>query len=785
MKKNLLKRCGCIIIAAALTISMTACGEEEVPIASKENVFSATEVELPLDYDYIQQMVSSGDQIYIIGNITHEDLSDPEDPIYTSDTILSILDSDGNSINSLTLASTESVSDTSTSINNMTVNDDGSLYLLINEYTWNEETYESTENRYIAKYDSSGNEQGVIDLNSLESNDESTYFWVDNMLVGDDGNIYMTCNNNIYVIDTDGNLLFTIESEESTDTSNTWINALCKTADGKIAAIVNNYYMDGEDYVSETTAKIIDSDTKDYKDEYPLKSSYSGFYNGNADYDLCASTSNSLVGIDFETGEDSVIIDWLKSGFDTTTMSDATILPDGRILCTTYKYESSGGGYSWSNSDIILTFLTKVDPADVPDKQLITLSTLWLSYTLKQRIVEFNKESELYQIEVTSYYDDYDGTSDSALTKFNNDLVSGNIPDIIVLSDDMPIDSYISKGILSDLYTYIDNDETINREDYLTNVFDALSTNGKLYQITPSFDILTLVGKTSIVGEDEGWTMADYLAVANANPDKAMFNELTKSNFLSEMLYCTLGSYVNSETGECSFNSDSFKQLLEAANVYPDEIDYEELYSDDDYWQELETSYRTGNTILYETYLYNFSQIKEIEQGRFGETVTFIGFPSDEGNGAMIIPDMHLTISSKANNSDGAWEFIKYFLSEDYQMSVSERNGSFPIMESAYTSIMEEAKEKPYYLDENGEKVEYDNSYWIGDSSVTIDVNTDEDNERMMNYIKSATTLGKSDSSLTNIILEEAEAYFSGQKTVDEVADIIQNRAGTYVSENR
>jgi hypothetical protein len=35
-----------------------------------------------------------------------------------------------------------------------------------------------------------------------------------------------------------------------------------------------------------------------------------------------------------------------------------------------------------------------------------------------------------------------------------------------------------------------------------------------------------------------------------------------------------------------------------------------------------------------------------------------------------------------------------------------------------------------------------------------------------------------------NIITEEAQAYFAGDKTVDEVTDIIQSRAQIYVSEN-
>ena len=38
---------------------------------------------------------------------------------------------------------------------------------------------------------------------------------------------------------------------------------------------------------------------------------------------------------------------------------------------------------------------------------------------------------------------------------------------------------------------------------------------------------------------------------------------------------------------------------------------------------------------------------------------------------------------------------------------------------------------------------------------------------------------------LINIITEEAAPYFAGQKNVNEVADIIQNRVQIYVNENR
>ena len=40
-----------------------------------------------------------------------------------------------------------------------------------------------------------------------------------------------------------------------------------------------------------------------------------------------------------------------------------------------------------------------------------------------------------------------------------------------------------------------------------------------------------------------------------------------------------------------------------------------------------------------------------------------------------------------------------------------------------------------------------------------------------------------SDNSILSIITKEAESYFQGQKSLKEVQDIIQSRAGLYISE--
>ena len=56
--------------------------------------------------------------------------------------------------------------------------------------------------------------------------------------------------------------------------------------------------------------------------------------------------------------------------------------------------------------------------------------------------------------------------------------------------------------------------------------------------------------------------------------------------------------------------------------------------------------------------------------------------------------------------------------------------------------------------------------------------------ECVTDFIKSLTLIYSSNQDVHNIINEEAAAYFKGQKTAQEVAEIIQSRVSIFVNEN-
>lgn len=673
-------------------------------------------------------------------------------------------------------------------VNAMEVSPDGSVIVVEQSYKWDEATGQSTEKYKLIKFDASGNKQGETDLEKLVEALEQDYFYVNSFVVTEDGKYIIAYNSSIYIVDESGNLLNSIKYENSSY-DDVWTNGLVRTGDGRIFTQVYMSKMEGNEYKSETKLVEIDTAARTLGNEYDYNGGGS-FMNGTDKYDLLINKDSGLVGYDIETGNSETVIDWLKSGFDTTAMEygSTTVLPDGRIICVTHDYEyHGGGGYGWGGNDLMLSILTPVDPDTLPDRKLIKLYAMYLGMDVKRQILEFNKNNPEYEIELTSYSDD--GDWQDAMKRMNNDMIAGKLPDILVIYTGLPVDSYISKGLLANLYDFMEDDAEISKEDFLPNLLEAYEVNGKLHYIIPDFSISTLAGKTSIVGDKQGWTMDEFVAFAEAHPDSSVMEDryMTNIGMLNNLVSYNYYNFINKETGECSFDSDDFIKMMEFCARYPKEIDYEKLDQDESYWANAETQYRADRTLLYSSYISRFKTIRELEQRQFGESVTFIGYPGEGGNGsAFSSSGTMLAITSKANNKEGAWTFVRYFLTKEYQEVYANPNSyRFSPRLDILEKQMELAKERPYWEREDGEKEYYDDSYWVDGKEIKIGVNTDEDNQKMMDFIKSVKSTVNYNEEVQNIIDEEAGSFFEGQKSAADVARIIQDRVSTYVNESR
>lgn len=167
-----------------------------------------------------------------------------------------------------------------------------------------------------------------------------------------------------------------------------------------------------------------------------------------------------------------------------------------------------------------------------------------------------------------------------------------------------------------------------------------------------------------------------------------------------------------------------------------------------------------------------------------GEAISFVGFPTADSNGSTLSTGSYtFMLSAKSGQQDGAWQFVRQFLLPEYQSGGEIYN--MPVLKSAFLSKAQEATERPYWTDENGNREYYDDTWYINGEEVILEPFSQEEVDAICEFIYSVNRTAYYNEYIQNIIVEETGAYFSGQKSVQDVVDIIQSRAQVYVDENR
>ncbi|MCR5500032.1 MAG: hypothetical protein K6F31_06540, partial [Acetatifactor sp.] len=145
-------------------------------------------------------------------------------------------------------------------------------------------------------------------------------------------------------------------------------------------------------------------------------------------------------------------------------------------------------------------------------------------------------------------------------------------------------------------------------------------------------------------------------------------------------------------------------------------------------------------------------------------------------------------ISAKSANIDGAWQYLRFFLTRDYQKNEDNKYGyhdGLPIFKDMIRESLKPLTEGPYWEDENGEKQYYDDIYYINEQEIIIKPFTQAEVDKLFNFICSVKTARYSDEDVTKIVSEEVEAFFNGSKSAQDTATMIQNRVQLYVNENK
>lgn len=464
------------------------------------------------------------------------------------------------------------------------------------------------------------------------------------------------------------------------------------------------------------------------------------------------------------------------------------------IIVTACSHSSNGnGGEAITSTTEKEESLTKKERNETSssnntEKKTIVLSTFYHENFFLEAKKRYEAKYPHITIDV-QYVESTDADGEAKLEKYEKTigtaLLSGKGPDLIEM-DHLPTESYVNKKLLVDLGTMMDHDDTFNRDDYFNNILEGIQVNGGLYGIPMGFFVYALVGnetmieKSGVTVDDSHWNWSQFANITKeisktvnggasglgvGGSAGIIPGDFKVSQYVSEFVNDQYATFVEQESGKANFESTAFIDLLKEVKRLVDEkvIDpaannvlfrETQINSPGDYVRVLKQSQYYSNNADYRSKLYLRPNGSGQEAGGYFRTYQMVG------------------LNAKSEVKEEAWHFLKFMISEEMK-DVASSSG-FPLNKKSYASIAEKALEKG--------KVESDQT--IGPLKGVIYDITKQDIDDLEKFLVNAKyPVQYKESKINDIITEESHAYFTGQKSPEEVAGLIQNRVTTVLNE--
>ena len=783
------------------------------------------DLQLPENVQYVNTMCTAGTTIFLTAYVQGDEIvqTDPDTgdtwSYYTQKLILLSVDPDTGActqLPNLQLPTVPEDCEGNVDCYNMAGSDDGTLWMLVNVYaakydlpadfdpnTMNKYDYPSTDmstaylmhvaadGSTIANVDLSVTDDGTDEEDGMGSN-------ISSFAVDAAGNLYVTDYSYIYVLDAEGKLLFKIDDSQ-------YSGSLCRLQPDQVGIMWYNYATGTAESTDENGQFFIpvDLETKTWGEKIKMPANIWNVYPGDDAYDFYYRNNDNIYGYTFASDTKDKLVDWMACDVDTSNMYDSGMLSDGRVVGMTQDWSSDTTAYQ-------LIVLHRIDASEVKEKTVLTLACMYMDWSLRSKIVEYNKSNDQYRIQVVDYSeyatdDDYN----AGITKLTTEIISGSVPDLFLTSS-LPIDKYAAKGVVADLYTFMDGGSGLSRDYFVPQVLKAIEKEGKLYELPTKFSVETAYALSSIVDQYDTWNVAAVQdAMTQLQEGATVFSTgWTKSSVLNNCLTRNLAAFVDWTTGKCTFDSEAFQQLLAFCNSFPDDSSSDDgiAYSseaatvdtmDDPVWESDATRILSGKQLMattsfygFEDYIYNIYPVKD--------KVTFVGYPSESGEpGNSFYIQCPMAISSVTKYPDAAWDFVSSMIEKTNEDA--ESMYAFPISQEAFDKKMASVMTEQYATDENGEPFDWDGdgepdkmsigSYEVVENGESaweeVYALTQEDIDQILSVINSATGIVDYDDEILSIVSDEVSAYFAGDKDVQTTANMIQSRVNLYVQEQR
>ncbi len=509
----------------------------------------------------------------------------------------------------------------------------------------------------------------------------------------------------------------------------------------------------------------------------------------------------------FFTGEDGVLYMAGRKGLHRHVIGGSAIeqVIDGSLSSLSNPADGLIGMIALENNEFLTLFsggklVHYVYNPDIPSmpSEKLKVYSLKESDTMRQAvsIYQTNNPDVFIEYEV-GMGDDNSVTREDALKKLNTQIMAGEGPDLLVL-DNMPVDSYIEKGMLLNLSTCLEG--LTGEAELFSNITDAFKKNGGIYTIPCEIQIPLVLGKERYVsGITNMQGIADAMeALREDNPEGGLLDIYSESGII-RLLSMISSPAWKTESGEIDEAAIS-EFLTEAKRIYDaqmegaSEKDVDRYNSvNDDYIAEYGMSREEGdyfaamNELGYVggmahivlgtlSYPYSYASLNSVQRVKGFEDNVLLPVSGQSTN--VFIPKTLIGISAVSSHTEMAQDLLKVLLGKENQTSLF--NG-LAVNKAAFEESFVPNEE---YMGEDG----LYGSVAMSDGEgmmVSLDVYWPDEGQlqTLRNWMAKADTPYVKDSVLEEAVLEQGINYMQGSRSVEEAVSAIVEKAAIYMAE--
>lgn len=409
----------------------------------------------------------------------------------------------------------------------------------------------------------------------------------------------------------------------------------------------------------------------------------------------------------------------------------------------------------------VITVNVLAENRDAVKEEKVTLVLYQpLFRTIKQEdLDEFNFQNDKYEVVFDKH------TADINFRFMMEDPV-----DIVYLTcyEALSLPDYAASGYILDLYPFIDKSEKVRRDDLIDAVKRGFETDGKLYGITEKVGFQTPFIYAEV--DTAGYNAETAVDLFAKTAKERNLENLWAPNSMMDLVFTGItNEMLSDEEGNPGLNSglnsglvrDTLERIKQAAGgIEARDVLNINIPTRDYYFGVRDSIKNVADLCLY-TDGYNLNPI---------------GYPSVNGEPVYLqtYSDI-MAISATSDYPEGAFEFIEFMMTKSelfgnnegnlYCLKSLNKKGRFPGTLKNHTELT------PITVVIEGEPFEVEFSDEKFDKLLDMSEHVVYDS---MNYWN-----------VMEIIVQETEPYFAGQKSLDEVMNIIESRVNLMLAEDK